>query len=152
MFNNLFCLFIYRRNIENDASDSSSIATCVFVTAVWFLSSRCLAAIGGFLSNRCLATKGDTVSLIRHGPHWKRRVQQFLYYCVCIRYCSNVSAEPLPNNGRGIFTKPSSCLATMEGFLPRRYVATIGEGIRVHTQTAMWSHKPTLFFQNSKVG
>jgi hypothetical protein len=44
--------------------------------------------------------------LIWHGPHWKRRVQQFFYCCVCIRYRGNVSTQPLPSNHRGIFTKP----------------------------------------------
>jgi hypothetical protein len=47
-------------------------------------------------------------SLIRHGPHWKRRVQQFLYCCVCIRYRGNVSTEPLPSNDKGFFTEPLS--------------------------------------------
>jgi hypothetical protein len=42
---------------ENDASNNSSIIACVFVTAVTFLLSRCLATIGGFfLPSRCLAT------------------------------------------------------------------------------------------------
>jgi hypothetical protein len=41
-------------------------------------------------------------SLIRHGPRWNRRVQQFFYWCVCIRYRGNVSTEPLPSNDRGI--------------------------------------------------
>jgi hypothetical protein len=40
-------------------------------------------------------------------PHWKRRIQQFFYCCVCIRYCDNVSTEPLPSNDR-IFTDPLS--------------------------------------------
>jgi hypothetical protein len=31
--------------IENDASNNSSIVACVFVTAVTFLPSRCLATI-----------------------------------------------------------------------------------------------------------
>jgi hypothetical protein len=43
---------------QNDASNSSIVA-CVFVTAVTFLPSRCLAAIGGFLPSCCLATIGD---------------------------------------------------------------------------------------------
>jgi hypothetical protein len=34
--------------IENDASNNSSIVACVFVTAVTFLPSRCLATIGRF--------------------------------------------------------------------------------------------------------
>jgi hypothetical protein len=41
------------------------------------------------------------LSLIRHGPHRKRRVQQ-VYCCVCIHYRGSVSAEPLPSNGKGI--------------------------------------------------
>jgi hypothetical protein len=44
--------------------------------------------------------------LIRHGTHWKRRVQQFFYCCVCICYLVYVSTEPLPSNDRGIFTEP----------------------------------------------
>jgi hypothetical protein len=71
------------------------------------------------------------LSLIRHGPHWKWRVQQFFYCCVCIRYRGNVSTEPLPSNGKG-------------GFLPTRCLATIGGNTQTHTQTATWSHKPTL--------
>jgi hypothetical protein len=46
------------------------------------------------------------LSLIRHGPRWKRRVQQFFYRCMCIRYRGNVYAEPLPSNGRVIFIEP----------------------------------------------
>jgi hypothetical protein len=47
-------------HIENDASNSSSIVACVFVTAVTFLPSRYLATIGGFLPSRYLATIGGT--------------------------------------------------------------------------------------------
>jgi hypothetical protein len=46
------------------------------------------------------------LSLIQHGPHWKRRVEQFFYRCVCIRYRGNVSTEPLPSNDKKIFTEP----------------------------------------------
>jgi hypothetical protein len=38
-------------HIENDASNNSSIVACVFVTAVTFLPSRCLATIGGFFTH-----------------------------------------------------------------------------------------------------
>jgi hypothetical protein len=50
------------------------------------------------------------LSLIRQGPHWNRRVQQFFYCCVCIRHRGNVSTEPLSSNDRGICTEllPSS--------------------------------------------
>jgi hypothetical protein len=41
---------------ENDDSNNSSIVACVFVIAVTFLPSRCLATIGRFLSSCCLAT------------------------------------------------------------------------------------------------
>jgi hypothetical protein len=43
-------------HIENEASNNSPIVACVFVTAVTFLPSRCLATIGRFLPSRCLAT------------------------------------------------------------------------------------------------
>jgi hypothetical protein len=92
------------------------------------------------------------LSLIRHGPHWKRHVQQLFYCCVCIRYRGNVSTEPLPRNDWGIFTEPSRCLTTTRGFLPSRCLATIGGYTDSHTQTARWSHKPTLFFKIRKVG
>jgi hypothetical protein len=78
-------------HIENDASKNSSIIACVFVTAVTFLPSRCLATIEGFL--------------------------------------------------------PSRCLATIGGFLASRCLAKIGGYTDTHTQTATWTHKPTLFFQ-----
>jgi hypothetical protein len=43
-------------HIENDASNNSSIVACVFVTAVTFPPSRCLAKTRGYLRSRCLAT------------------------------------------------------------------------------------------------
>jgi hypothetical protein len=45
-------------------------------------------------------------SLIRHGPHRKRRAQQFLYCCMCIHCSGKVFAEPLRSNDTGIFTEP----------------------------------------------
>jgi hypothetical protein len=41
-----------------------------------------------------------------HGPHWKRRVQQFFHCAVCIRYRANVSTKQLPGNDMGMFTEP----------------------------------------------
>jgi hypothetical protein len=40
-------------------------------------------------------------NLIRHGPHGKRHVQQFFYFCVYIRSRGNVFTEALPSNDRG---------------------------------------------------
>jgi hypothetical protein len=40
---------IRHAHIENDASNNSSIVACVFVIAVTFLPSRCLATIRGLL-------------------------------------------------------------------------------------------------------
>jgi hypothetical protein len=59
------------------------------------------------------------LSLIRHEPHRKRRIQQFFYCCVCIRYRGNVSTEALPSNGRITFTETSCCLATIGGYTYR---------------------------------
>jgi hypothetical protein len=81
---------------------------------------------------RVLRRTNRILSFKRHGPHWKRRVQQFFYCCVCIRYRGNVSTEQLPSSYRGIFTES----------LPSNDKGD------THTQTATWSHEPTLFFQN----
>jgi hypothetical protein len=113
------------------------------------------------------------VSLIRHGPHWKRRVQQFFYCCVCIRYRGNVSTEPLPSNDRGIFTEPlpsndkkifaeplpSNDEGIFTGPLPSNDKGTYTEPFpsnnrgdtqtHTHSQTAMWSHL-LLFFLNKE--
>jgi hypothetical protein len=35
-------------------------------------------------------------------PRRKRRLQQFFYFCVCIRCRGNVFTQPLPSNDRGI--------------------------------------------------
>jgi hypothetical protein len=61
--------------------------------------------------------------LIRQGPHWKRRVQQFFCCWVYICYCGNVSTEPLPSNDRGTFTEP----------LPSNY-----RGIHIQKHRLMW--------------
>jgi hypothetical protein len=44
----------------------------------------------------------DYFTLIRHGLHRKRLVQQFFYCCVCIRCRGNVFTEPLLSDDRGI--------------------------------------------------
>jgi hypothetical protein len=37
------------------------------------------------LLQEVLRRTNPLLSLMRHGPHWKRRVRQFFYCCVCIR-------------------------------------------------------------------
>jgi hypothetical protein len=39
---------------------------------------------------------------VRHGPHRKRRFQQFIHCCMCIRIRGNVFTEPFACNDRGI--------------------------------------------------
>jgi hypothetical protein len=78
------------------------------------------------------------LSLIRHGPHWKQRLLQFFYCCLCIRYRGNVSTEPLPSNDKGILNEP----------LPSNYRGDTQT--QAHTQTATRSHKLTPFFQNNE--
>jgi hypothetical protein len=41
--------FLPTERMENDASNNSSIVTCVFIAAVTFLPSRCLAMIRGYI-------------------------------------------------------------------------------------------------------
>jgi hypothetical protein len=64
------------------------------------------------IQQEVLGRTNHILTLIRHGLHWKRCVQQF-YYCMCIRYHGNVFIEPLPRNDKGIFTELSGCLATI---------------------------------------
>jgi hypothetical protein len=69
-------------HIENDASKNSSIVACVFITAVTFLPSRCLATIGAFLPSRCLATiKG----IYRHKHREQRDIISLFYIFFKIR-------------------------------------------------------------------
>jgi hypothetical protein len=63
------------------------------------------ASLNTNLKQEVLGRTNRLLSLIRHGPYWKRRVQQFSCFA-CIRYRGNVSTEPLPINDRGIFTEP----------------------------------------------
>jgi hypothetical protein len=58
----------------------------------------------GMLKQEVLGRTNRLLSLIRHRPHGKWRIQQFFYCCVYIRYRGNVFTESLPSNDRGIFT------------------------------------------------
>jgi hypothetical protein len=79
------------------------------------------------------------LSFIRHGPHWKQRVQQLFYSRVYICYRGNVSTEPLPSNDRGIFIEPSSSLATTEGFLPSCRLRTMGLFLPSRCLATIWA-------------
>jgi hypothetical protein len=76
----------------------------------WFTSDCNVDSISW---QEVLGRTNRLLSLIWHGPHWKWRVQQFFYCCVCICYRGNVPIKPLPSNNRGIFTEPNSSLATI---------------------------------------
>jgi hypothetical protein len=75
-----------------------------------FLSTTCLPISTSliWLSQQVLRRTNHVLSLIRHGPRWKRRVQQS-----SIVVCVFVTA---------VTFLPSRCLATIEGFLPNRAV------------------------------
>jgi hypothetical protein len=99
-------------HIEIDTSNNSSILACVFVTAVTFLPSRCLATIRGFLPNRCLATiweihthspQRDLISLLyflAYFPYFEK--PEYAYEimllsacaCACAFVCMCVSVYP----------------------------------------------------------
>jgi hypothetical protein len=51
---------------------------------------------------------------------------------MCIRYCGNVSTEPLPSNGRGIFT--SHCLAN-DMVIFTELLPSNAKGIHIDKQT-----------------
>jgi hypothetical protein len=117
-------------HMENDASNNSSIVACVFVTAVMFLSTRCLATIRRVLPSRYLAT-----------------IRGFLPIRCLVTIGGILPSRCLATIG-GFLS--NSRLATIRGLLQSRCLATIGgyteTYTHTHTQTATWSHKPTLFF------
>jgi hypothetical protein len=86
------------------------------------------------------------ISLIRHGSHRKRLVQQLFYCCVCIRHLGNVSTEPLPTNDKGTFTEPlhRNNKGTFTEPLPSNYRGNTQSHTHTHTHThtATSSHKP----------
>jgi hypothetical protein len=73
------------------------------------------------------------LSFIGHGPHRKRRVQQFFYFCVYIRYRCNIFTESLPINDRGIHIQTQRL---MEGI----YEVGLCDGLRCHDIHTMF-HK-----------
>jgi hypothetical protein len=103
------------------------------------------------------------LSLIRHGPHWKRRLQQFFYHCVCIRYRGKVFTEPLPSHDRAIHIQTYRFMGGIfqsdrwDGLRCRDISTKFHKDWFRHsqvnrgdTQTATWPHKPTLFVQNKE--
>jgi hypothetical protein len=59
----------------------------------------------------------------------KRRVQQFFYCCVCIRWCGNVFISPFPSNDRGIHIQTHRG----EGFI--KYAVEMGSGAMIYIQS-----------------
>jgi hypothetical protein len=84
-------------HIENDSSNNSCIVACVFVTAVTFLPSRCLATIGGFLLSRCLGTMRFLSS------RCQATIREFLP-SRCLTTIRGTFTEPLPSNDREGYT------------------------------------------------
>jgi hypothetical protein len=117
----------------------------------WYVYHGTWANLNGIIKQ--LGRTNRLLSLIRRGPHLKRRVQQCFYCCLCIRYRGNVSTQPVPSNDKGIFTEPLS------GNDKRTYTKPLpsnGKEIHrhTHTETLTWSYEPILFFffKISKVG
>jgi hypothetical protein len=49
--------------------------------------------------------------MVRQRPHRRRHIQQFFYFCACIRCRVNVFAEPLPSHERGIHIQTHTLMA-----------------------------------------
>jgi hypothetical protein len=71
---------------------SASSITTIIIYALFYI-------IHGHIETRS-SGKNAYVSLIRHGHHIKRCLQQFFYFCVCIRCRGKVITKPLPSNDR----------------------------------------------------
>jgi hypothetical protein len=77
------------------------------------------------------------LSLIWHGPHWKRRVQNlYVVACVFVSAVTFLPSRCLATIGEFF---PSRCQATIRGSLPSRCLTTIrGIHRHTHTPTATW--------------
>jgi hypothetical protein len=95
-------------------SNNSSLVACVFVAAIMFLPSRCIATIEGFLPGRCLATIRRYT--YRHRDYW----EGFIKDAVAM--------------GSGAMTKIHK---------DRFSHSKIDKGGYTDMQTACGSHKPT---------
>jgi hypothetical protein len=101
--------------------------------------------------------------LVRHGPHRKRRIQQFLSCCACIRCRGKVFNPAFASNDKGTHVQTHRLIGGICEV--RRW-----NGLRCHdnlirtkfhknwfrhskfnsgnTQLAWWLHKPTFIFEN----
>jgi hypothetical protein len=80
---------------------------CGLLVECMFFCKHCHRAKAQLQLNKYILTRSSgkiSFPLIRHGPHRKRRVQQFFYCCVCIRCRGKVFIEPLPSNVSGRHT------------------------------------------------
>jgi hypothetical protein len=68
----------------------------------WKLGGHQDRRMSGKKNKKCWEELKAYFTLIRHGPHTKWRVLNFLYCRVCIRCSGNVFTEPLTSNDRRI--------------------------------------------------
>jgi hypothetical protein len=89
----------------------------------------CMILIGTYIKKKFWKELITYFPLIRHSQH-RKRVQQFLYYCVCILLCYKYL--------------PSRCLATIEGYTHRntdwregfiKYAIEMGSNAMVYIQS-----------------
>jgi hypothetical protein len=85
--------------IENYAFNNSSIVARVFVTAVTFLPSRCLATIRRFLPSRCLVTIGGYTyrhtdwreGFLAYFPYFEKIKEAYVITLLCVCLCIPLS-------------------------------------------------------------
>jgi hypothetical protein len=93
-----FCSLRYRFN-----SSIGALLRSGRVRTVYLFSLCVLSLLSSRLNASAFVCFSNYFPLIRHGAHRKLGVQQFFYFCVCIRCRRNVFTEPLPSNDRGIY-------------------------------------------------
>jgi hypothetical protein len=67
--------------LKIDTSNITSIVACVFIAAVTFIRSRCLATKGGTQFTEPLP-KNDGRDTHRHTDQWKGFINNFLFYYI----------------------------------------------------------------------
>jgi hypothetical protein len=110
----------YKGHIANDASNNSSVVACVFVTAVTFLPSSCLATIGG-------DTDIPTDSLWYDTDRIRNDAFNNCSVVLYIRCSGNVFFELFPSNDGRDTIKDTDW---WEGFM--KYAVEMGSGAMIY--------------------
>jgi hypothetical protein len=154
----------WRRTLKKEAKMENFKRNVIFKTMEEF-HRRLDFALKGKETACCIKIKTVWEELItyfpltRHGPHRKRRVQQLLNFCMCIRCHGNVFTEPSPSIDKRIHIQTQRLMGGITKVCHWDGLSCHDTHTKIHkdwfryskvdvgdTQTARWSHKHTFMF------